>query len=193
MVVCSRIRDYEKLPQKLQFQAALYLRPLTDEQILSYLNRPDRGLTGLKSLLEKDAAVQDANTSLIELARSPLILNIMVLTYQGVSPEEILPQGRGLEGRPNYQEQLFDAYIQRMLKHRPDHQAYSAAAIKGWLTALAQRLVATSETVFLIERIQPDWLPPQTTPGLCNWTVVLFFCDRNSSWEPRFWPWIACG
>ncbi|MBT9317391.1 protein kinase domain-containing protein [Leptothoe spongobia] len=158
MVVCSRIRDYEKLPQKLQFQAALYLRPLTDEQILTYLNRPDRGLTGLKSLLEKDAAIQDANMSLIELARSPLILNIMVLTYQGVSSEQILPQGRGeLEGRPNYQQQLFDAYIQRMLERRPGN-AYGSAEIKHWLTCLAQRLVATSETVFLIERIQPDWL-----------------------------------
>ncbi|MEL7508624.1 MAG: protein kinase [Cyanobacteria bacterium J06554_1] len=162
MVVCSRIRDYEALPQRLQFQAALYLRPLTDAQILAYLNRADRGLTGLTSLLEKDAAIQDANTSLMELARSPLILNIMVLTYQGVSPEEILPQGRVLPGqRSQYQQQLFNAYIQRMLDRRPGG-TYSAVQIQGWLTALAQYLVTTSQTVFLIERLQPDWLsPPQ--------------------------------
>ena len=152
IVVCSRIRDYEQLPQKLQLQAALYLRPLSDHQILAYLNQPDRGLTGLKSLLEKDATVQDANMSLIELARSPLILNIMVLTYQGAMPEQILPQGRA-----NYQQHLFDAYIQRMLEHRPD-SVYSASQIKRWLKSLAQRLVDTSETVFLIERMQPDWL-----------------------------------
>ena len=161
MVVCSRIRDYEALPQQLQFQAALYLRPLTDGQILAYLNRADRGLTGLKSLLEKDAAIQDANTSLMELARSPLILNIMVLTYQGVSPEEILPLGRVLPGRrPQYQQQLFNAYIQRMLDRRPGGSTYSAVQIQGWLTSLAQYLVTTSQTVFLIERLQPDWLPP---------------------------------
>ncbi|MBE9070598.1 NACHT domain-containing protein, partial [Leptolyngbya cf. ectocarpi LEGE 11479] len=158
MVVCSRIRDYETLPQKLQLQAALYLRPLTDEQILTYLNRPDRGLTGLKFLLEKDAAIQDTNMSLIELARSPLILNIMVLTYQGVSSEKILPQSE-TDAAPNYQQQLFDAYIQRMLARRSD-QTYSVVQIKGWLTTLAQRLVATSQTVFLIERMQPDWLHP---------------------------------
>lgn len=158
LVVCSRIRDYETLPQKLQLQAALYLRPLTDQQILTYLNRPDRGLTGLKSLLEKNAATQDGNLSLIELARSPLILNIMVLTYQGVSSKEILPQGTD-SAAPNYQQQLFDAYIQRMLARRPNH-TYSPAQIKGWLTSLAQRLVASSQTVFLIERIQPDWLQP---------------------------------
>ncbi|MEO0352246.1 MAG: protein kinase [Cyanobacteria bacterium P01_A01_bin.15] len=155
MVVCSRIRDYEALSQKLQFQAALYLRPLDDAQILAYLNRSNRGLTGLKSLLERDAAVQDASTSLMELARSPLILNIMVLTYEGVSPEEILPLGQFPQ--PDYPQQLFDAYIQRMLERRPNAR-YSSVQIQSWLTALAQRLVTTSQTVFLIERIQPDWL-----------------------------------
>ncbi|MEA5465697.1 protein kinase domain-containing protein [Leptothoe sp. PORK10 BA2] len=169
MVVCSRIRDYEALPQRLQFQAALYLRPLTDGQILAYLNCSDQGLTGLKSLLEKDAAIQDASTSLMALARSPLILNIMVLTYQGVSPEQILPQGPLFPGdlgtglRPQYQQQLFDAYIQRMLDRRlggDEDSIYSADQVKGWLTSLAQHLVTTSQTVFLIERLQPDRLLP---------------------------------
>ncbi|MFG6096003.1 protein kinase [Leptothoe sp. ISB3NOV94-8A] len=160
MVVCCRIRDYEQLPQKLEFQAALYLRPLTDEQILAYLNRPEQGLTGLKSLLEQNAAVQDATTSLMELARSPLILNIMVLTYQGVSSDEILRLGHQPH-HGDYQHQLFDAYIQRMLTHRPGHPLYSTTQIQGWLTSLAQRLVLTSQTVLLIERIQPDWLAPK--------------------------------
>nr|MBX2862375.1 protein kinase [Leptolyngbyaceae cyanobacterium MAG.088] len=157
MVVCCRIRDYDVLPQKLQFQAAVYLRPLTDEQILDYLNCPEQGLTGLKSLLEQEAVVQDATTSLKTLARSPLILNIMVLTYQGVSSEEILQLGR-VEGRPDFQHQLFDAYIQRMLERRGHVVPYSAVQIKGWLRFLAKRLVTTSQTVFLIERMQPDWL-----------------------------------
>ncbi|MEM9806630.1 MAG: NACHT domain-containing protein, partial [Cyanobacteria bacterium P01_D01_bin.56] len=158
MVVCSRIRDYEALPEKLTFQAALYLRPLTDEQILAYLNQPDQGLTELKALLEEDASVQDATGSLFELARSPLILNIMVLTFQGTAARDFFsatPAG----GPPNYQQQLFDAYIQRMLDHRP-HATYRPAQIKHWLATLAQRLVATSETIFLIERMQPDWLSP---------------------------------
>ncbi|MBT9312454.1 protein kinase domain-containing protein [Leptothoe kymatousa] len=158
MVVCSRIRDYEALPEKLTFQAALFLRPLTDDQILAYLNQPDQGLTGLKSLLEKDAAIQDNNVSLLELARSPLILNIMVLTFQGVAAAEIFPDSSA-GSPPNYQQQLFDAYIQRMLAHRPD-AAYRPDQIIHWLSTLAQRLVATSETIFLIERMQPDWLSP---------------------------------
>ncbi len=171
MVVCCRIRDYEILPQKLQFQAALYLRPLTDKQILTYLNRPDQGLTGLKSLLEQDAAVQDTTTSLRSLARSPLILNIMVLTYQGMSSEEIL--GQHQEHR-DYQHQLFDAYIQRMLARRPPG-VYSPEQIKDWLRSLAQRLVTTSQTVFLIERIQPDWLGPGLRRGYIAGLWCSFF------------------
>lgn len=176
MVVCSRIQDYEALSQKLQFQAALYLRPLTDEQILAYLNRPDRGLTGLKSLLEKDSASQDASTSLIELARSPLILNIMVLTYQGISPEKILPMWSAVpQEHPNYQQQLFDAYLQRMLAHRPRQQPtpYTSTQIKRWLTALAQQLMNTSQTVFLIERMQPNWLSQKQRWGY----VVGLWCS----------------
>ena len=172
MVVCCRMGDYEILPTKLQFQAALYLRPLTNHQILSFLNRPDRGLTGLTFLLEQNSVVQDATPSLMDLARSPLILNIMVLTYQGVASEEILQLGQD-KAHKDYQHRLFDAYIQRMLAHRPQpfrhsqhgtvrsafrSNIYSTAQIKGWLTALAKRLVTTSQTVFLIERIQPDWL-----------------------------------
>ena len=172
MVVCCRLHDYEVLPQKLGFQAALYLRPLTDQQILTYLNRPDQGLTGLKSLLESDAAIQDATTSLRSLARSPLILNIMVLTYQGMAPEEILQLGRSAHPA-DYQRQLFDAYIQRMLERRPPGAAYSSAQIKGWLMSLAQRLVNTSQTVFLIERIQPDWLEP----GARRLYVVGLWCS----------------
>ncbi|MEM6253266.1 MAG: protein kinase [Cyanobacteria bacterium P01_D01_bin.156] len=158
MVVCSRIRDYEVLPVKLSFQAALFLRALSDQQILAYLNQPDRGLTGLKSLLEKDAAVQDATGSLFELARSPLILNIMVLTYQGLAVEEIFPETPA-GTPPNYQQQLFDAYIHRMLA-RCSQVTYRPEQIEHWLTTLAQRLMATSETIFLIERMQPDWLSP---------------------------------
>ncbi|NES06667.1 MAG: NACHT domain-containing protein, partial [Okeania sp. SIO2F4] len=37
IVVCSRIRDYEALSSQLKFQAAIYLQPLSLEQIQEYL------------------------------------------------------------------------------------------------------------------------------------------------------------
>ena len=42
MVVCSRIKDYERLGEsKLQLQGAILLEQLTDKQVNNYLNNDD--------------------------------------------------------------------------------------------------------------------------------------------------------
>jgi hypothetical protein len=150
MVVCSRIKDYQQLSNRLNFQSAVYLKPLTPEQIRHYLNSLNADLTGLRALIKGDTALQ-------ELAKSPLMLNIMVLAYQGVAVED-LPRTEIIEER---RKQLFDAYIERMFR-RPTRlkveQRYSEAQTKRWLTWLAQRMVQQSQTVFFIEGMQPTWL-----------------------------------
>ncbi|MEM9164589.1 MAG: NACHT domain-containing protein, partial [Cyanobacteria bacterium P01_F01_bin.4] len=162
MVVCSRLKDYEALPNKLSFQSALYLRPLSEPQIWDYVNRANSGLTGLKTLFENEAQLQDKATSLLSLARSPLMLNIMVLAYQGVSPDEIPMLNR----TQDYRKQLFDAYIDRMFQRRLLQKTpYSQQQTVDWLHHLSKRLSQTSQTVFLIERLQPDWL----TVGIPQW------------------------
>jgi hypothetical protein len=105
----------------------------------------------LKALIEGDTALQ-------ELAKSPLMLSIMVLAYEGVTVED-LPNTDVVEER---RKQLFDAYITRMFR-RPTRlkveQRYSENQTKHWLIWLAQRMVQQSQTVFLIEGMQPTWLP----------------------------------
>ena len=147
IVVCSRIRDYETLSNRLNFQSAVYLKLLTLEQIRQYLNRLGFGGTGLRTLVEEDKTLQ-------ELAQSPLILNIMTLAYQGVAVED-LPKTDVAEER---RKQLFDDYIEKMFKHRAPSQRFLDEKAKPWLIWLAQRMVQQSQTVFLIERIQPSWL-----------------------------------
>ena len=155
MVVCSRIKDYENLSSRLRFQSAIYLRSLTPEQICQYLDNIQANFTGLKALIEGDTALQ-------ELAKSPLMLSIMVLAYEGVTAED-LPNTDVVEER---RKQLFDAYITRMF-HRPTRlkveQRYSETQSIRWLTWLAQRMVQESQSVFLIERMQPTWLPTNYT------------------------------
>ncbi len=150
MVVCSRIKDYSALSNRLNFESAIYLRSLTLEQVRHYLDRINGDLKGLRALIEEDTALQ-------ELAKSPLILNIMVLAYEGVAVED-LPKTEVVEER---RKQLFDAYIERMFR-RPTRlkveQRYSEAQTKHWLTWLAQRMVQQSQTVFFIEGMQPTWL-----------------------------------
>lgn len=150
MVVCSRIQDYSALSNRLNFESAVYVRSLTSEQVNQYLDSINADLTGLRTLIEGDTALQ-------ELAKSPLMLNIMVLAYEGVALED-LPKTEVMEER---RKQLFDAYIERMFRRSTRlkvEQRYSEAQTKHWLTWLAQRMVQQSQTVFLIERMQPTWL-----------------------------------
>ncbi|MEO0532915.1 MAG: NACHT domain-containing protein [Cyanobacteria bacterium P01_A01_bin.123] len=146
MVVCSRIKDYEALSQRLALQQAVYVRSLQPAQIDQYLSDLNGDLAGLRQLLEADGALQD-------LARSPLMLNIMVLAYEGISPED-LPQ-MGVEA---HRQRVFNTYIDRMLRRRGANQRYSPEQTVRWLSWLAQQLVASSQTIFLIEWLDRGWL-----------------------------------
>lgn len=146
MIVCSRIKDYEALSQRLTVQRAIYLRSLLPAQVDDYLNRLNAKLAGLRQLLLNDAIWQ-------ELARSPLILNIMVLAYEGIDPQNF-PE-HSIE---THRQQLFNTYIERMLKRRGVETHYSNAQTIRWLSWLAQQLVRSSQTIFLIEWIDRSWL-----------------------------------
>jgi serine/threonine protein kinase len=145
LVICSRLRDYEALSQRVTVQGAIYLRALTPPQIYAYLDRLD-GLAGLKALLQRDAALR-------ELAQSPLMLNILVLAYQDVAIED-LDHHAILDDR---RKQLFNIYIDRMLR-RGQPWTYSRTQSIRWLSWLARQMTQHSQTVFLIEQLQPTWL-----------------------------------
>ncbi|MEQ9481050.1 NACHT domain-containing protein [Coleofasciculus sp. F4-SAH-05] len=150
LVVCSRIKDYEALSNRLNFQSAVYIRLLTLEQVGHYLDSVGTDLAGLRKLIVEDTVLQ-------ELAQSPLMLNIMTLAYQGVAVED-LPKTEMAEER---RKQLFDDYIEKMF-HRPNRskgeQRYSKFQTKHWLSWLAQRMLQESQTVFFIEGMQPRYL-----------------------------------
>jgi ATP-dependent Clp protease adapter protein ClpS len=147
IVVCSRIRDYEVLPERLQFQSAIYLMPLTPDQIQQYLADAGSGMAAVKTALSQDAALR-------ELVTTPLMLSIITLAYQGISAED-LP---GFNSTPERRKHLFNAYIQRMLSRRLPSQPHSIAQSLHWLSQIAYRMSQQSQTLLLIERIQPSWL-----------------------------------
>lgn len=147
IVVCSRSRDYHALPQKLKFQGAIYLKSLTPAQINRYFQQGGETLSTLRTAWQGDETLQ-------ELARSPLMLNIMTVAYQGLSAEQ-LPSINSLEERRKH---LFNAYIQRMFERRTVRPLYPQDKSLQWLVWLAQRMVSNSQTLFFIERLQPTWL-----------------------------------
>ncbi|WP_204102502.1 MULTISPECIES: protein kinase [Spirulina sp. CCY15215] len=146
VIACSRIRDYENLSSQLCFQSAIYLQPLTPDQIQNYLQTMGESFSALKITLQTDETLQ-------ELAQSPLMLSIMTLTYQDTPLEDTPP--RSIEEQRNH---LFQAYIERMFNRRGNNNNYSKKQAKKWLSQLAKQMEKSSQTVFLLERIQPNWL-----------------------------------
>ncbi|MGK7901414.1 MAG: protein kinase [Hormoscilla sp.] len=161
LVVCSRIGDYEVLSRRLQLQAAIYLQPLTDQQIQQYFKTAGEELAEIRTAIATDATLQ-------ELTQCPLLLNIIALAYQGMSVES-LPSSSLSERRHH----LFNTYIERMFNRKGASIPYSQAQAKQWLMRLAQQMVKESQTVFLIERMQPSWLETRQQKWIYTLSMVL--------------------
>jgi serine/threonine protein kinase len=147
LVVCSRIQDYQALSTRLNLQAAICLQPLSLEQIHQYFQEAGSELSVIQTALAEDKTLQ-------ELAKSPLMLSIMTLAYQGIAASN-LPHFNTIEQRRKH---LFQTYIQRMLDRPHPPINCSKEQFIDRLSWLAKRLKEHSQTVFLIERIQPSWL-----------------------------------
>ena len=163
IVVTSRIRDYEALSTRLQLQGAICLQSLTFQQVNQYLDRAGEQLEAVKTLLQEDTTLQ-------ELAKSPLTLSVMTLAYKGKKLQDLPNTGSKEERRKH----LFDAYIERMFKRRKYEPRYSEVQAMRWLIWLAQQMFHKSQTVFLLERIQPTWLSNRVQKILyqfVNWLV----------------------
>lgn len=142
LAVCCRLADYENLHVKLKLLGAIRIQPLSDDQIDAYLDRLGERLINLRRVLAADPTLR-------ELATAPLMLAVMTLVYQQRSSTAVGTADTGDE-----QEQLFAAYVKRMLGRRskpPRQTSY-------WLAWLARTMIAHDQTVFLIERLQPSVL-----------------------------------
>jgi energy-coupling factor transporter ATP-binding protein EcfA2 len=175
IVVCSRIRDYQALSTYLKFQSAICIQSLTLEQINQYLDRTDNQLEAVKTLLQEDTALQ-------ELATSPLMLSVITLAYQDISVEDLPKTGSVEECRQH----LFNAYINRMFKHRGVIQWYSKVQAMRWLIWLAQRMSQESQTLFLIERMQPSWLHKKYQKLIFFWVIQIISSVNSSIFSAFF-------
>ena len=150
LVVCSRLKEYTHLPVRLKLNGAVRLQPLTLEQIYDYLDMIGSELATLRRTLQED-------DSLREMARSPLILGIMILVYQDISVAGLSDQTTNtVESRRKH---LFDTYVEQMFKRKGQgNKIYSDQETRDWLVYLAQQLTRQNQAIFLIERLQPNWL-----------------------------------
>jgi len=148
IAVCCRLGQYEELSVKLALNGAISLRPLTDQQIDAYVEEAGPELAGLRGAVRQDSGLR-------ELARSPLMLNLMCLVYRGHDAGSFA----GRETVEDRTRHLFTAYIDLMFKKRGTAElAYPRARTLESLAWIAERLSERNETLFLIEDLQPSWL-----------------------------------
>ncbi len=151
MVVSSRKDEYLHLSTQLHLRTAVLVQPLTLQQIDAYLTELGGEVAGLQVALRK-------STTLQQLATTPFMLKVLILTYHDLSVRELLT----LVSAPStdlLQYQLFHSYSERMLQHPVVLTHYTVQQVRYWLVWLAQQMAQHNQIEFYIERIQPDWLP----------------------------------
>ncbi|MBA2394281.1 MAG: helix-turn-helix domain-containing protein [Ktedonobacteraceae bacterium] len=145
MVVCSRLSDYFMQSSRLLLRRAVTVQHLSIARVEEYLVHAGNELAALHRTLQEDPM-------LLELATSPLLLNILALTYQNRTVD-MLSEPLSLESRRN---EVFANYVGRMLTRRKSY--YTAERTLHWLSWLARQQVQKQQTEFYIERMQPSWI-----------------------------------
>ena len=147
LVICCRQTAYREQARRLTLHNAVMIQPLTREQINGVLSL--KGEETLRQVLQED-------TDLQAFAATPLMLNVLMLAYQGTPIDTFLRQASPEERR----ERVFATYVQQMLTRRAAKTRYRPQQTTRWLTWLAQHLETHQQTEFHVERMQPSWLPP---------------------------------
>lgn len=147
MVICSRTVDYEELTGRLQLPGAVHIKPLNSKQVDEYLAIAGEKLAGVRAAVQIDTELQD-------LAKSPLMLSIMTLAYQGYTHDQL-----NIDDQKQRHHHLFATYIQRMFERRPTVTEYSTDQALHWLTYLAHQMSRMSITNLHVDTLRQNWLP----------------------------------
>jgi energy-coupling factor transporter ATP-binding protein EcfA2 len=149
-VVCSRSQEYWNLiePHRIKLGRAVEIQPLSQEQITRILKKAGKQLAGLRQAL-------DADEQLRKLMPLPLMLNLMILAYQGMPAKAILQQTY-LSDR---QQSVLMAYVERRLKERSQNAQFTSENTQKWLAWLARQMTRRNQIEFFLEQLQSDWLP----------------------------------
>lgn len=153
LVVCSRTEAYGACSVQIRLGGAILLCPLTATQVDDYLAAAGPRLFALRTAIRQNIVWQ-------EMAQSPLMLSVIRAAYSDTSVEELfIPRDSALDEIEVARRHLFDAYIQRMFHRRSQNPPYSSTRTKERLAWLARKMTGNNQTVFLVEKLQPSWLP----------------------------------
>jgi hypothetical protein len=160
LVVCSRLDEYQNSRAKLELNGAVFLQPLTDEQICHYL------VSAKHPELWKN---MQTDMDLADLARTPLLLRMAALTYE----TRPIPKWKDCGITHEHPRFLFDVYIERMLSREINGPKYTKKRTLHWLAWLANQLKEKAHNNFLIERLQPTCLQSRVQRWLYRIAVIV--------------------
>lgn len=163
LVVCSRTSEYESSAkhEQLALHNAVIVQALPYSLVDAHLATLGKPLVGLRTALRKQHLLRS-------VATTPLMLQILMLTYHGVSIRELQQKESLL-----YQ-QIWIDYVQRMVERKGNAKRYSFHTTLKRLQWLALEMRQHNQTIFSLEQIQPNWLPKKQRV-FYRWSVVLFF------------------
>lgn len=151
MLVCSRIKDYSHLSNRLQVNGAIVLRPLSNQQIDTYLASFGAGMATIRAMVQKDEGLR-------ELLRAPLMLSIVALAYQDASSTG---QVLAVEGAQAQRQHIFELFVNNMYQRYRGEKSYSLEQTMVYLKWLAEKMRWHGQMIFAISEITPKWLPTE--------------------------------
>ena len=156
-VVSSRTEEYLKhVKQKKYLQilrTAVTIQPLTYQKIEEWLSTVEvKKVEGLRTVLQEHERLQ-------KIIEAPLVLNMLMDTYDGLEAETIRPLIEKLSSN-NYNV-LFHDYVQRMLQPTEKWKKFTKESARHWLMWLALQLTQPGRDVFYLEKLQREWLPKE--------------------------------
>lgn len=182
IVVCCRRAEYLAGSTRIALQQAVLVQPLTKEQIDDYLCSAGEQLEAVRKALDEDPELQ-------EMVKTPLMLSIIALTYQGEASAAFVKAGT-IEAQ---RQQVLATYVQRVLSRRGAETRYTQQQTMHWLAWLARQLAQQNQTEFYIERMQPDWLPDEQARQLHRNAAVRLIYGVNSIVIAGLFAWLRGG
>jgi DNA polymerase III delta prime subunit len=149
LAVCCRLNEYRWLPERLKLNGAICLEALSANEVAAYLTTGRGELAALRQAIASDAVLRD-------LAQTPLMLSIMTLAYWEGGADELVAQKR--DSPEERRQRIFRLYVEQMFQRKGTTAPFPKGKTVTWLSWLARKMKEHSESVFLLEGLQPCWL-----------------------------------
>ncbi len=149
LVASSSFEVYKNCTTRFKLQAAVLLKPLTENQIQNYLL--EARSRELWYSIEKEP-------ELLKLAKVPLFLSMMALAYEDI----LIESWKRITSPEEQRKYLLTAYIRRQMtgqvKQYPRNKELRSEQIRHWLGWLARKMEQQGTQEFYLDRIPSSWL-----------------------------------